>query len=211
MIKDFWLIIVLVITFSLIGTLSVRANEVINEKELNNEEIVLEKQEKTKNIESKESDEIKKTETGKVIVHYYDESGNSLKADYTLEGPIGEAYEVFSVEIKDYALKEIKGSTSGKYQTEDTSITFIYAKDSITIIDTKEYTEPKEVEESDPSDEMETDGVFLSMGAFEDIENIPSDFENPNTSDNISIYFQICFTSLLLISSLFILKRKLAC
>ena len=216
MIRDFWLIIVLVFTFSLLGATSVRANEIVNEDKSSNEDIILKEQEETKDSEITKPDEVnKESQTGKVIVQYLDINGNRLHDDYEEEGPLGEPYEVFSIDIKDYALKEIKGLTYGTYNEEDTLITFIYSLDTTTDIDEKEYVEVKEVEEDedfdDPSEEYETDGVLLSMGSFYDAQYVPYDIENPDTGDNIYFYFVLCFTSILFIGGLIIIKRKLAC
>lgn len=76
-----------------------------------------------------------------------------------------------------------------------------------TIIDDGDYIYEEEVEkEEDPSDEITTDGIFLSMGYFEPIEE---EIINPNTSDNIYKYIDISIISLLSIIFLIVLRNRL--
>lgn len=68
--------------------------------------------------------------TGKVIVYYIDENGNSIADSVTLTGNEGDSYVSNKVTIEGYSLKRINGNQSGKYTEKDQTVTYIYTKDS---------------------------------------------------------------------------------
>ena len=76
------------------------------------------------------------------------------------------------------------------------------SQDSITI-DDSDYVEVEPMEDDeDNSEQLETDGMFLSMGYFEEpnLDYNSDEIENPETGDNILIYFMS-----LLLSPIFII------
>ena len=77
-----------------------------------------------KKIEEPEPQE----ETGKVIVKYQDENGNSLKEDVILEGKVGEEYTSEKVEFETYDLIEIVGNASGIITKEEQVVIYKYNK-----------------------------------------------------------------------------------
>ena len=67
-------------------------------------------------------------ETGKVIVKYQDEEGNSIKQDVTITGKVGTDYSVSEEEINGYEYIEVVGNKEGKYTKEDQEVLFKYRK-----------------------------------------------------------------------------------
>ena len=66
--------------------------------------------------------------TGKVIVKYQDEEGNSIKQDVTITGKVGTDYSVNEEEINGYEYIEVVGNKEGKYTKEDQEVIFKYKK-----------------------------------------------------------------------------------
>ena len=67
-------------------------------------------------------------ETGKVIVKYQDEEGNSIKQDVTITGKVGTDYSVSEEEINGYEYIEVVGNKEGKYTKENQEVIFKYRK-----------------------------------------------------------------------------------
>ena len=67
-------------------------------------------------------------ETGKVIVKYQDEEGNSIKQDVTITGKVGTDYSVNEEEINGYEYIEVVGNKEGKYTKENQEVIFKYRK-----------------------------------------------------------------------------------
>ena len=66
--------------------------------------------------------------TGKIIVKYQDEEGNSIKQDVTITGKVGTDYSVSEEEINGYEYIEVVGNKEGKYTKEDQEVIFKYKK-----------------------------------------------------------------------------------
>ena len=66
--------------------------------------------------------------TGKVIVKYQDEEGNSIKQDVTITGKVGTDYSVSEEEINGYEYIEVVGNKEGKYTKENQEVIFKYRK-----------------------------------------------------------------------------------
>ena len=67
-----------------------------------------------------------------------------------------------------------------------------------TTIDDKDYIEVSDAEDDeDNSEQLETDGILLSMGFFNEPSNINQDYEieNPETSDDIYLYLVLFILS----------------
>ena len=64
-----------------------------------------------------------------VIVHYQDESGNSLAPDKTITGKLGGSWNAVPAEIKGYHLVATKGMATGTISDVRQEVTFVYAKD----------------------------------------------------------------------------------
>ncbi|KJY62522.1 BspA family leucine-rich repeat surface protein [Lactobacillus apis] len=67
-----------------------------------------------------------------VIVHYQDESGNSLTSDIVLSGNVGDGYTTDTKEFTGYHLKARPTNATGFFSAETQDVTYIYAKDSNT-------------------------------------------------------------------------------
>lgn len=67
-----------------------------------------------------------------VIVHYQDESGNSLTSDIVLSGNVGDGYTTDTKEFNGYHLKSRPTNATGFFSTQAQDVTYIYAKDSNT-------------------------------------------------------------------------------
>ncbi|MBI0092561.1 BspA family leucine-rich repeat surface protein [Lactobacillus sp. M0403] len=67
-----------------------------------------------------------------VIVHYQDESGNSLTSDIVLSGNVGDGYTTDTKEFTGYHLKSRPTNATGFFSTQAQDVTYIYAKDSNT-------------------------------------------------------------------------------
>ena len=67
-------------------------------------------------------------ETGKIIVKYQDEEGNSIKQDVTITGKVGTDYSVSEEEINGYEYIEVVGNKEGKYTKENQEVIFKYRK-----------------------------------------------------------------------------------
>ena len=65
-----------------------------------------------------------------VIVHYQDESGNSLTSDIVLSGNVGDGYTTDTKEFTGYHLKSRPTNATGFFSTQAQDVTYIYAKDS---------------------------------------------------------------------------------
>ena len=65
-----------------------------------------------------------------VIVHYQDESGNSLTSDIVLSGNVGDGYTTDAKEFTGYHLKSRPTNATGFFSTQAQDVTYIYAKDS---------------------------------------------------------------------------------
>ena len=65
-----------------------------------------------------------------VIVHYQDESGNSLTSDIVLSGNVGDGYTTDTKEFNGYHLKSRPTNATGFFSTQAQDVTYIYAKDS---------------------------------------------------------------------------------
>ena len=65
-----------------------------------------------------------------VIVHYQDESGNSLTSDIVLSGNVGDGYTTDAKEFSGYHLKTRPTNATGFFSTQAQDVTYIYAKDS---------------------------------------------------------------------------------
>lgn len=65
---------------------------------------------------------------GKVIVNYQDEKGTSIAPSETLEGDIGQPYQISAKEITGYEEKEVEGNTTGTYMEETQTVVYIYEK-----------------------------------------------------------------------------------
>ena len=66
--------------------------------------------------------------TGKVIVKYVDESGNSVAAQQTLTGTVGTAYNTTAASPAGYVLKTTPANASGKYTSADITVIYVYTK-----------------------------------------------------------------------------------
>ena len=66
--------------------------------------------------------------TGKIIVKYQDEEGNSIKQDVTITGKVGTDYSVSEEEINGYEYIEVVGNKEGKYTKENQEVIFKYRK-----------------------------------------------------------------------------------
>ena len=66
--------------------------------------------------------------TGKVIVKYQDEEGNSIKQDVTITGKVGTDYSVSEEKINGYEYIETVGNKEGKYTKENQEVIFKYRK-----------------------------------------------------------------------------------
>lgn len=66
--------------------------------------------------------------TGSIIVNYEDQSGNIIADTETLTGPIGESYVLNKKNIEGYTFKEVLGETSGKFESNEQTITVLYTK-----------------------------------------------------------------------------------
>mgnify|MGYP003288517138 CR=1 FL=1 len=66
--------------------------------------------------------------TGKIIVKYQDEEGNSIKQDVTITGKVGTDYSVSEEKINGYEYIEVVGNKEGKYTKEDQEVIFKYKK-----------------------------------------------------------------------------------
>lgn len=66
--------------------------------------------------------------TGKIIVKYQDEEGNSIKQDVTITGKVGTDYSVSEEEINGYEYIETVGNKEGKYTKENQEVIFKYRK-----------------------------------------------------------------------------------
>lgn len=65
-----------------------------------------------------------------VIVHYQDESGNSLTSDIVLSGNVGDGYTTDTKEFNGYHLKARPTNATGFFSAQAQDVTYIYAKDS---------------------------------------------------------------------------------
>ena len=65
-----------------------------------------------------------------VIVHYQDESGNSLTSDIVLSGNLSDGYITDIKEFNGYHLKSRPTNATGFFSTQAQDVTYIYAKDS---------------------------------------------------------------------------------
>ena len=66
--------------------------------------------------------------TGKIIVKYQDEEGNSIKQDVTITGKVGTDYSVSEEKINGYEYIEVVGNKEGKYTKENQEVIFKYRK-----------------------------------------------------------------------------------
>ena len=65
-----------------------------------------------------------------IVVHYQDESGNSLTSDIVLSGNVGDGYTTDTKEFTGYHLKSRPTNATGFFSTQAQDVTYIYAKDS---------------------------------------------------------------------------------
>lgn len=75
---------------------------------------------------------------GNVIVRYQDESGKSISDDVVLKGNVGESYSSSKKDIKNYTIKEIKGSASGKFTDQVQTVTYVYKANATTTTPSKQ-------------------------------------------------------------------------
>lgn len=209
----FGLIVILLIIIIPVYADEIGNSEVINEENIENEEIIKDTFPLLENKEEKQ--EINSSENSKFIItiHYLEENKKVLCEDTVIEKETNQTYEVFPKDFDNYILIDVIGETKGIIN-KDLDITFIYKEDKTIDIDDKDYVEEKDIEEDeylDQSEEFLTDGMFLSMGAVKEVNKISNDIENPNTSDNINIYFYLSLISIISITNLLILRKRLAC
>lgn len=148
-------------------------------------------------VKEKELDE----ESYKLIVHYLNEDGIKIYDDLVLEKSNNDSYTIDIPDIDDYIYKNSSLPLEGIIKA-DTEITINYIKDETIDLDDEEKPPIK-----DESEQITTDGTFLSLVATnDDIANSES-FTNPDTADNIDLYFGLLFITMNLIISLIITKR----
>lgn len=78
---------------------------------------------------------------GIVTVEYVDEEGSKLCDDIVIHGKVFEEYTTSAKEFQGYSLKSTPKNAQGEIQEEPTTVTYIYAKD--TIVPIKEIKEKK--------------------------------------------------------------------
>ena len=182
--RDFWLKILLVLVLITFGIVQVKADEMETNEEVSTESNEIEKESKT--LEDIEPN--------------IDQENIKAKASDISE-PFEEEKNILPEQTE--KLDESTKESDDNIQVSNTS-------DETTDIYDSEYPQEEDEEEpeDDPREELETDGIFLSMGAVKDIRYYSDEeIENPNTSDNIETYLYICASSFILIISTIIYRR----
>ncbi|MEG2534353.1 MucBP domain-containing protein [Lactococcus sp.] len=75
--------------------------------------------------------EIKKPTGGNITVKHVDTENNSILEDTIQSGDIGEDYTTELKSIDGYTFKEIQGSATGKFTSQEQTVTYVYTKDPV--------------------------------------------------------------------------------
>ncbi len=218
--RSVWLTLAILVMFLLPVKIVFASEEVkdlenVNEVNETNEEGLIDNESDIKQIDNNTSDATnnnitmfeKEVSSYKVIVHYLSSDGIKLKDDLILEKNNNENYDIDILDIDDYLFNSSDKDLSGIINGSDVEITLIYIKDeTIDIDDNKKELDSNNYIENDESEEKVTDGNFISFVSIPE-ENAQKEFVNPDTIDNVDLYFGLIFISFNLILSLFIAKK----
>lgn len=218
--RSVWLTLAILVMFLLPVKIVFASEEVkdlenVNEVNETNEEGLIDNESDIQKIDNNTSDATnnnitmfeKEVSSYKVIVHYLSSDGIKLKDDLILEKNNNENYDIDILDIDDYLFNSSDKDLSGIINGSDVEITLIYIKDeTIDIDDNKKELDSNNYIENDESEEKVTDGNFISFVSIPE-ENAQKEFVNPNTIDNVDLYFGLIFISFNLILSLFIAKK----
>ena len=218
--RSVWLTLAILVMFLLPVKIVFASEEVkdlenVNEVNETNEEGLIDNESDIKQIDNNTSDATnnnitmfeKEVSSYKVIVHYLSSDGIKLKDDLILEKNNNETYDIDILDIDDYLFNSSDKDLSGIINGSDVEITLIYIKDeTIDIDDNKKELDSNNYIENDESEEKVTDGNFISFVSIPE-ENAQKEFVNPDTIDNVDLYFGLIFISFNLILSLFIAKK----
>ena len=218
--RSVWLTLAILVMFLLPVKIVFASEEVkdlenVNEVNETNEEGLIDNESDIQKIDNNTSDATnnnitmfeKEVSSYKVIVHYLSSDGIKLKDDLILEKNNNETYDIDILDIDDYLFNSSDKDLSGIINGSDVEITLIYIKDeTIDIDDNKKELDSNNYIENDESEEKVTDGNFISFVSIPE-ENAQKEFVNPDTIDNVDLYFGLIFISFNLILSLFIAKK----
>lgn len=163
---------------------------------------VTEKDENTnKDIDNTDKD--KTNESYKLIVQFINEEGVKIKDDLYFEKDNNEPYNIEIPSIDDYVFVDSNKPLSGIIKS-DTIIVLNYKVDETIDLDDN-ISKKQRAPIKDESEEVITDGTFLSFVASNDIDD--TGFTNPDTIDNFDLYLGLLFITFNLVFPLLITKR----
>lgn len=137
-----------------------------------------------------------------LTVSFVSDDGKKIKDDLVLEKENNSSYNIEIPSIDDYIFVDSDLPLSGVI-TSDTLITLTYKVDETIDLDDSD-SEDKTESIKDESNEVITDGSFMSFASYNDSDE---EFTNPDTIDNIDIYLGTLFITFNLVFPLLITKR----
>lgn len=135
---------------------------------------------------------------GKVIVHYQLDDQTTLAPDTEMTGAVGDTYFVDIPSFNGYTLKEIKGKTGGKFETDNQEVTLVYTKNSQEIVigfllvdyqdENGNEIAPSELTSNNISTPYDTTAKEIPGYTFKEVTGAPDGFYSMGITHVIYIY-----------------------